>query len=113
MIPARRFPPDGGPFSTSRTGLFEGEINKRPLVQVDYTEPQYRSLTALMDALSMVLPRLTRGMPMDQSGSLLKRPFTPEELRSYRGVLGHHHVTSGKQDPGPALDWQRILRLKE
>jgi N-acetyl-anhydromuramyl-L-alanine amidase AmpD len=34
----------------------------------------------------------------------------PSELSRFAGVLGHAHVTARKIDPGPALDWERLLR---
>ena len=29
-------------------------------------------------------------------------------LRNYRGLLGHYHVQSEKQDPGPAFQWDKV-----
>ena len=29
---------------------------------------------------------------------------------AFRGVLGHLHVQSEKIDPGPAFQWERVLR---
>jgi len=31
------------------------------------------------------------------------------ELNAYQGVLGHYHVQKNKTDPGPALDWEKVV----
>ena len=35
--------------------------------------------------------------------------LAPAEFVDLHGILGHHHVTREKYDPGPALDWERFL----
>jgi hypothetical protein len=30
-------------------------------------------------------------------------------LQSYHGVLGHYHVQTNKTDPGPAMQWDRVI----
>ena len=36
--------------------------------------------------------------------------LTPDQLADFRGIVGHHHVSSHKVDPGPAFDWERLVR---
>jgi N-acetyl-anhydromuramyl-L-alanine amidase AmpD len=31
------------------------------------------------------------------------------DFAAFQGVLGHYHVQANKNDPGPALDWDRFL----
>ena len=30
-------------------------------------------------------------------------------LARYHGVLGHYHIQTNKQDPGPALQWDKVV----
>ena len=31
------------------------------------------------------------------------------ELEAYQGVLGHYHIQTNKTDPGPALQWPKVI----
>ena len=31
-------------------------------------------------------------------------------VKAYQGVLGHYHIQTNKTDPGPALDWDRLMK---
>ena len=42
-------------------------------------------------------------VPKDPSGALITTTLAPQVLATYRGVLGHYHVTSRKIDPVPHL----------
>ena len=33
-----------------------------------------------------------------------------KELAAFEGVLGHYHVTKRKIDPGPAFQWDHVLK---
>ena len=56
--------------------------------QVAYTEAQYASLAAVLDALARRYPRLDPA-----------------------AIVGHNEVAPGrKTDPGPAFDWRRVIR---
>ncbi len=87
----------------------EGEINGRELVQPDFTPEQYDSLIKLTAALCTVLPRIECDFPRNENGAPLNRVMTDEEFVRYRGVLGHQHVQDNKIDPGPAMDWERVI----
>lgn len=95
----------------AREDWAQGTINGSRLIQPDFTPEQYRSLAALTDTLCTVLPRIDRRVPRDEAGRVLNRALTAEEFASFRGVLGHWHVQANKIDPGPALDWDRVLGL--
>ncbi len=91
------------------TRFAEGEINGRHLVQPDFTPEQYESLTRLTAALCTVLPRIKCDYPLNELGEPLSRVMTDAEFDRFRGVLGHQHVQDNKVDPGPAMDWERVI----
>ncbi len=87
-----------------------GRVQERSLVQYDYTEEQYAALEKLLAALCRTFPRVRAEAPRDAGGGILDHVFaTDEELRAFHGILGHWHLSREKVDPGPALDWERIL----
>lgn len=95
---------------TARPGRIAGTVNDTALEMPDFTNEQYRALAHLTAALNAALPRLTLDAPRGDDGRVLARTLTPEELASHSGLLGHFHVTTNKIDPGPAFDWERVLR---
>lgn len=94
----------------ARPELISGEINGRRLWQYDFTEEQYRALAHLAATLSVVLPRIRLAVPRDASGAVVNHALNPDRLHAFEGLVGHWHVTRRKQDPGPAFDWERLLR---
>lgn len=86
-----------------------GEVQGQPLRMYDLTAEQYDSLTKLTAALCTVLPRIRCDYPRDESGRLVTRKLPDEALASYGGVLGHYHIQANKQDPGPAMQWDRVI----
>lgn len=107
---------DGGvrdrsaPMRPSRDSAITGVVNGSTLTQYDLTDAQYESLARLIAALSTVLPQITPDAPRDPSGRLITRTLSPEEFDAFSGLLGHYHVQSNKVDPGPAFDWERLVR---
>lgn len=95
------------PFSNE---LFEGEINGDRVWMHDYTKEQHMALARLTAALARVFPSLRLEVPRDDAGKPLDRALTASEFASFRGVLGHYHVQTNKNDPGPALVWDDLLR---
>ncbi len=87
-----------------------GTINGRALRQYDLTEAQYRSLIKLTAALCRVLPKIRVEAPRGPDGRVRTDVLTKEELAAWSGLLGHCHVTREKIDPGPAFDWERVLK---
>lgn len=106
------FRPPVGRFAPARPGMFAATVNGREVVMPDYTEEQYRALTALVDALAREFPRLRRRTPRDARGAPLQHALPEEERRAGEGFYGHHHVSEEKTDPGPAFDWDRVLRAR-
>ena len=84
-------------------------IHGRKIPVLPFTEPQYRAIVGLSVALmtAFELPLQCPGMP-DGSGpysGLMPRAA----IHSFRGVLGHFHVSRHKLDPG--LDvFRRLVR---
>ncbi len=86
-----------------------GTIQGDDLVQYDYTPEQYAALTKLTAALCKTFPKLHCEYPKDAEGKLIPHKLPDEVLQNYQGVLGHYHIQKNKNDPGPALDWERVV----
>jgi len=107
---------DGGVRTPGFVGYPErkvtGEIGGQELTMYDLTAQQYASLEKLTAALSRALPRIRRDYPRGEDGRLLTRTLTSEEFAAFSGVLGHYHIQQNKVDPGPALQWDRVVGRK-
>ena len=86
-----------------------GNIQGEDLDQFDYTPEQYAALTRLTAALCKIFPKLQCRYPTDADGKLVPKKLSDDDLNSYQGVLGHYHVQKNKTDPGPAMDWDRVI----
>lgn len=93
----------------ARPELVRGTVQGRDLLQYDLTPQQYAALTKLTAALCKVFPKIACDYPRDAEGKLVTKKLPDEELKAYRGVLGHYHVQTNKTDPGPALQWDRVV----
>lgn len=113
VLPAR--PGDGGQRTPNfvarpaRPEPVQGQIQDRELVQYDFTPQQYEALIKLTAALCKVFPKLKCDYPRDAGGRLIPRKLADDELARYQGVLGHYHIQKNKVDPGPALQWDRVI----
>jgi len=96
----------GGP---ARQKLLDGTIQQAHYVQYDFTPEQYESLTKLIATLCSVLPKIQCDYPKDENGQLITHVLPDDQYDNYQGVMGHYHVQENKQDPGPAMDWDRII----
>lgn len=86
-------------------GVVQGKVR----TQYDLTPQQYDSLIKLTAALCTVFPNLPCDYPKNSSGALITQKLLDEQLRGYRGVLGHYHIQDDKSDPGPALQWEYLI----
>ncbi len=94
----------------ARKEVITGTINDSPLMQYDFTKEQYDALIKLTATLARVFPNLKLDAPREPDGTVRPNALSESELAAYQGLLGHYHVTTGKTDPGPAFDWERVLR---
>jgi N-acetyl-anhydromuramyl-L-alanine amidase AmpD len=93
----------------ARPGLIKGNIQGRDLYQYDYTPQQYAALVKLTATLCSVFPKLPCRYPTDESGKLITHKLPDAELKEYEGVLGHYHIQTNKEDPGPAFNWDYVI----
>ena len=75
----------------------------------DLTPQQYDSLTRLTASLCEVFPKITCDYPKDAQGRLIPRALPNPAYDQYHGILGHFHVQTNKNDPGPAFQWDRLI----
>jgi len=93
----------------ARPGMLSGRIHGQTLFQRDFTEAQYESLAKLSAALSRIFPKLRLDAPRGADSAVTTGLLPPEALAGFHGIVGHFHLTTAKQDPGPAFDWERLL----
>lgn len=94
----------------ARPDLVRGVVQGQELIQYDFTPQQYAALVRLTAALCQVLPKIRCDYPRDAAGRLITRKLPDDTLRRYQGVLGHFHVQTNKADPGPAFQWDDVIR---
>ena len=94
----------------ARPAPVSAALNGRLVWQYDLTDAQYVSLSRLTATLCRVLPRIRPDVPRDARGAVRPGRLEDAELAAFSGVVGHYHVSNTKVDPGPALDWDRVLR---
>jgi N-acetylmuramoyl-L-alanine amidase len=93
-----------------RAEIVAGTIHGVTWHQLDYTSAQYEALARLCAGLARVFPRLRLDVPRRPDGTIVDTTLPPEELHAFEGLVGHFHVQENKHDPGPALQWERLLR---
>ncbi len=91
-----------------------GTIQDQELEMWDLTPAQYESLARLSAGLHRALPKIRleapREVPGVSSSAVSTRALSQEAWEAFSGILGHYHVQDEKYDPGPAFDWDRLLR---
>lgn len=87
-----------------------GLANGAELEMHDLTREQYATLVRVAAALSSIFPKLELEAPRDAAGRVRDDALSAEEFAAWQGLIGHLHVTPDKQDPGPAFDWEALLR---
>ena len=93
----------------ARPETVRGVVQGGELLQYDFTPEQYAALIKLTAALCKVFPNLKCDYPRDAAGKVVPQKLPDEELAKYHGVLGHYHVQTNKTDPGPALQWDKVI----
>lgn len=97
-------------FRPARNEPLVGNIQGRDLKQYDFTPEQYEALGKLTATLCQIFPKIECDYPRDSNGKLLPRKLPDDQLKAYQGVLGHYHIQTNKTDPGPAFDWDRVIK---
>ncbi|MCF3648183.1 N-acetylmuramoyl-L-alanine amidase [Synoicihabitans lomoniglobus] len=92
-----------------RDDLQCGSINGDEFYQYDFTHEQYAALIKLTATLCTVFPNLACDYPRDAEGQLRTDTLSREEWKAFQGVLGHFHLQTNKVDPGPAMQWDRVI----
>jgi N-acetylmuramoyl-L-alanine amidase len=87
-------------------GIIQGEERR----QYDLTPQQYDSLIKLTAALCTVFPKMNCDAPRESDGSVINHVLAKEQYDHYQGLVGHYHVQLDKQDPGPAFDWEKVIK---
>lgn len=92
-----------------RNDLVVGTVQGRELCQYDFTPEQYDSLIKLTATLCKIFPKLKCSYPTDGDGHLIPHKLPDEDWETFQGILGHYHVQTNKVDPGPAMQWDRVV----
>jgi N-acetylmuramoyl-L-alanine amidase len=87
-----------------------GKVQGKDYVQYDFTPQQYRALARLTAAVCGIFPNIKCDAPRDREGVVRTSRLPDEQLETFQGVLGHLHVQAEKIDPGPAFQWDRLLK---
>jgi N-acetylmuramoyl-L-alanine amidase len=93
----------------SRNDVIPGNIQQQNLVQYDYTPQQYAALQKLLAVFTTIFPSVPLDYPKDSSGQLITVKLPDDQLNAYKGIMGHYHIQTNKVDPGPALQWDRLI----
>jgi N-acetyl-anhydromuramyl-L-alanine amidase AmpD len=98
------------PLRPDRSEPIVGEVQGQNLVQYDLTPQQYETLAKLTATLCTIFPNIKCDYPRDDANQLVTRKLPEADFKAYQGLLGHYHVQSNKVDPGPAFQWDRLIR---
>ena len=93
----------------ARNEIINGNVQHQSLSQYDFTPQQFESLIKLTATLCKIFPNLKCQYPTDSNGKLVLEKLPDDQLNSYHGLLGHYHVQSNKDDPGPAFQWDKLI----
>lgn len=99
----------GVTFRPARNDMVVGQINGVTQRMYDLTPQQYDSLIKLTAALCDIFPEMKLDAPRDENGQVTQNTLTDEQFASFKGVLGHFHVTRDKSDPGVAFQWDYVI----
>jgi len=85
------------------------EINGVPWQSLGHTDEQYDALIALLRKLGDLFPKLKLAAPMNEKGEVIKTALDKLDVDNI-GIYGHYHLTAQKFDPGPGMDWARLVQ---
>lgn len=93
----------------ARPEPIHGVIQGDSLTQYDFTPQQYAALIKLTATLCQVFPKIKCEYPKDAAGQLIPHKLPDDELKKYQGILGHYHIQTNKNDPGPAFQFDKVI----
>lgn len=79
---------------------YEGVIRGRKVKMAKFYDKQHIALKALIDAICAAIPTIPKVIPAGADGKLLQATMTPAQLKAYKGIIGHFHISTKKTDPG-------------
>ncbi|MBL6975394.1 MAG: N-acetylmuramoyl-L-alanine amidase [Deltaproteobacteria bacterium] len=106
--PAQNLLSDPDAEAPGRRPSAEKVINGVSFRSWDYSEAQYRSLIAVLRVLTEVLG-IEPVFPVGEDGLILNSVLDSPPAPQFKGIQCHWHSSAFKWDPGPGLDWERIL----
>ena len=93
----------------ARPEPIRGIIQGDSLIQYDFTPQQYAALIKLTATICQIFPQIKCDYPKDAAGQLITHKLPDEALKNYKGILGHYHIQTNKNDPGPAFQFDRVI----
>lgn len=91
----------------------EETINNSKIRAAQFTEKQLIALEALIKAVCEAMPSIPMQIPVGADGKPTNKIMTPKQLREYKGLIGHYHISSKKFDPGlHVFEWLQSRGIK-
>jgi len=87
----------------------ETEVNGVKWKGLGYTDLQYDALIRLLRELNVHFPKFKLACPMDDRGEPIWQMIEAIDTEKM-GIYGHYHLTATKIDPGPGMDWARLIQ---
>lgn len=95
----------------SRGRQVSARINGTKKTAFGHTEGQYQTMITLLkflrDELGLKNKEGKTMPPLDEKGNIVDREL--EDYLNFKGWIGHYHCKAGKWDPGPGMDWKRVI----
>ena len=104
------YPKSAEPLRPSRDAMVVGVVQGQELAMYDLTAQQYAALGKLVNGLCTTFPKIHQDVPRDGQGKVIDHKLDDALYSKYQGILGHFHVQANKTDPGPAFQWDSILK---
>jgi len=83
--------------------LYKTRLNGRNRTFARFYPDQVAATIHLTEMICREIPTIPRCVPREKDGSLMTRTMTRQELKEYKGVIGHYHITKTKSDPGTEI----------
>jgi hypothetical protein len=96
-------PRDPIPTRERDRGTYTMVMNGRARTFARFYPEQIKSGIALGLAVSDAIPTIPKIVPTSQNGVLFPNAIKASRLKTFKGHLGHFHLTTNKSDPGADL----------